>query len=349
MRRDSTDPKPRDLAELELREHRHADALERLAPEWIELWQRTPGAAFFLRPEWLVPWWRHFGQDKQLRLLAAHAADRLVALLPLCAYAGAGRRQLMLLGTGNTDRLDALVSPEAGSAVQQAWGRWLADTRPEWDECYFTQLPHDSALLGVEVPADTQERIEPAEPCTLIDLRGARSALDLTRTGAPSRLAYYRRRAAREGMVLREASPGELPRMLELLFELHTARWVDRQQAGVMADARVRGFLCDVVMASTRSGSVHLCALEQDGRMLAGHLGFAAGHRLALYVSGFAPEASKLSPGTLLFGCSIDLALERGINGLDLLRGQEAYKYNWGARDDPLHTRTLSADEPAGA
>ena len=29
-------------------------------------------------------------------------------------------------------------------------------------------------------------------------------------------------------------------------------------------------------------------------------------------------------------------ALERGLRRLDFLRGNEAYKYEWGARDEPI-------------
>ncbi len=48
------------------------------------------------------------------------------------------------------------------------------------------------------------------------------------------------------------------------------------------------------------------------------------------------PEARDLSPGVLMVERYVRRALERGLSRMDFLRGDEAYKYEWGAMDEPI-------------
>ena len=56
--------------------------------------------------------------------------------------------------------------------------------------------------------------------------------------------------------------------------------------------------------------------------------------RGALYASGFDPAFAARSPGALVIARAIEAAHEAGARRYDFLRGGEAYKYEWGARDD---------------
>ena len=63
---------------------------------------------------------------------------------------------------------------------------------------------------------------------------------------------------------------------------------------------------------------------------------FAGGKSTYYYLSGFDPAFDKLSPGTLIVGHAIEEAIAEGHRWFDFMRGQENYKYAWGA----LETRT---------
>jgi CelD/BcsL family acetyltransferase involved in cellulose biosynthesis len=60
-----------------------------------------------------------------------------------------------------------------------------------------------------------------------------------------------------------------------------------------------------------------------------------------VYNSAFDPALASLGPGMVLVGELIELAAEDGCHVLDLLRGDEAYKYQFGAEDRPLERLTL--------
>ena len=54
------------------------------------------------------------------------------------------------------------------------------------------------------------------------------------------------------------------------------------------------------------------------------------------YNAGVDPDARDLSPGVLLVYAFMRLALGRGLRQFDFLRGDESYKYEWGAVDEPI-------------
>ena len=56
----------------------------------------------------------------------------------------------------------------------------------------------------------------------------------------------------------------------------------------------------------------------------------------ALYTAGVDPEARDLSPGVLMSASAIRGAILAGRRRLDYLRGDEPYKYEWGAVDEPI-------------
>ena len=54
------------------------------------------------------------------------------------------------------------------------------------------------------------------------------------------------------------------------------------------------------------------------------------------YNAGVDPDARELSPGVVMVACYIQRAIEQGKTRLDFMRGNEPYKYAWGAADEPI-------------
>ncbi|RUX44983.1 GNAT family N-acetyltransferase, partial [Mesorhizobium sp. M7A.F.Ca.CA.002.09.1.1] len=51
------------------------------------------------------------------------------------------------------------------------------------------------------------------------------------------------------------------------------------------------------------------------------------------YLGGFDPAYAEESPGAILIGHAIVESIREDAREFDFLRGQEAYKYGWGAAD----------------
>src|SRR4029079_8030635 len=63
---------------------------------------------------------------------------------------------------------------------------------------------------------------------------------------------------------------------------------------------------------------------------------FETPETLYFYNAGIEPDARRLSPGVLLVERLMRRAIQRGLKTVDFLRGDESYKYEWGAADEPI-------------
>ena len=70
---------------------------------------------------------------------------------------------------------------------------------------------------------------------------------------------------------------------------------------------------------------------EVNGQLAAGTIGFRWSDRFFLYNSAFDRSWGGLAPGMVLVGDDIRLAIEDGATGSDMLKGDYAYKYRFGA------------------
>jgi CelD/BcsL family acetyltransferase involved in cellulose biosynthesis len=82
-----------------------------------------------------------------------------------------------------------------------------------------------------------------------------------------------------------------------------------------------------------------LAFLEAGGRRMAGAIAFRFGVTTYLYNSAFDRSRRELSPGMVLTADLIERAIAEGCDRFDLLKGDLAYKYRFGAR--PRRVRRL--------
>jgi CelD/BcsL family acetyltransferase involved in cellulose biosynthesis len=89
-------------------------------------------------------------------------------------------------------------------------------------------------------------------------------------------------------------------------------------------------------------GIFRLTLLEAGGRKLAGVISFTYGDTVSLYNSAFDHDARALAPGMVLVGDVIERACREGCRVMDMLRGDLAYKYRFGARRRSVRAITLT-------
>jgi len=318
---------------MRLVEIRDAAGLESLRSAWAALWERCPDAGLFQHPDWLIVWWRYLG-GSGLWTLAAHDGGALAGVAPFFIHTGEdGRRQVTLLGNGISDSCDILIDAAAPQAASLLLGH-LAAHADAWDCCDFRDLPATS-MLRSHMPDGLDRTIEEDTPCLVLDLTRARP--DLVGTVPPGVLRKLRqgqRRAkARGGMRIDMADAETLESSLTALFALHASRWAERGETGVLGAPEVESFHREVADRLLHRGWMRLYRLHV-GDELAGLLyGFQLRERFYSYIGGFEPCFNACSPGALLIEHAISETVRAGAGEFDFLRGAEAYKYRWGARD----------------
>jgi CelD/BcsL family acetyltransferase involved in cellulose biosynthesis len=324
------------------------EALERLRPEWAHLWDRCPSATLFQSPAWLIPWWKHIGEGT-LWTLALRQAGRLVGLVPFYLYTQAetGRRDIFPLGISTTDYLDAVFAPGFADCGMAAALEHLNRHRNRWDCCEWPQLRSGSPLLEAASPPGWHDERAADEPCPVLPLP---VRVEDLRQYVPAHLLqnlrYYERRAEKIGpLCWEQADAGSQEDLFTALLRLHEGRWATRGESGVLARAAVQQAHRDALPELLGLGVLRLYGLRLEGRIVACYYGFldrpGPDRRAYYYLSGFDPALGHLSLGTMILGHAIREAVREGAAAFDFLRGQEAYKYLWGAQDTPTYRRRL--------
>jgi CelD/BcsL family acetyltransferase involved in cellulose biosynthesis len=122
---------------------------------------------------------------------------------------------------------------------------------------------------------------------------------------------------------------------LETFIALHRmSQQPDKQDFMTPAKA---AFFRDMVYQLWPQGWLELAFLSANETPVAALCLFAYGRTYAAYNSGYHPHFSELSVGILLFAERIRQAIDRHFLAFDFLRGNEAYKYRFGATDRALY------------
>jgi CelD/BcsL family acetyltransferase involved in cellulose biosynthesis len=346
---DGAVPAARGAPAISVREVDSLAGLDALRPEWDRLLATALRASVFMSWEWQRLWWQHYGEGQRLCVLVAWRDAEVVGIAPL--YVQHRRlfkvlpwRLLRSLGTGGDtapDDLDPLLAPGLEVAVAEALAHHLADLaarRPTgWDVAWLSDLASGStwmrALEACAAERGWACRTRPCARITMIDLPASWPAyLDGLGKERRSALAYARRRfmALPQAVFRRGDGPAELDHSIDGLIALHHRRWQDRDEAHAFSSAAYVAFHRALMRALQPRDMLRLYLLEQGGELAAGLYCYRFRERVCYFQAGFDPALKKLSPGTVLVGLAIDSAMQEGCTVFDMLRGDHAYKRQWG-------------------
>ncbi len=321
--------------------------LERLQPAWDTLWRQDPQATPFQASAWLLPWWRAFGQP-DLRVVTILQGNALCGMLPFYIYPdpASGERKLLPLGIGTSDYLDGIFSSVCSAAdLEQALELLLSE--PGWDSFYATQLRPGSRLgevLAHAVAARGGSQ-SAGESCS----RGVASAIADLPQKIRRNAMYYRNRALRQGRLeLHVATEANWPAAFDALQRLHTERWIQRGEAGVLAAEDVLQWHREALPPLAQSGLLRLCSLCLDGERIGVLYSLIdpperEQRTQYFYLTAFSTAHAELRPGTLLLAYAIEHAAGEGVKTIDMLRGEEAYKQLWHLERCSTQSFTLHA------
>lgn len=319
---------------LVLAELQAIEQLEQLRPEWSDLAERCPEATIFQLPEWQIPWWKHLGGG-DLRCITLRQDGRLVGFAPFFVYGHPWEpRTLALLAAGVSDYQTLLLEPQIAQDGAEMVLRHLAATEPAWSSCTIEEIPPGSSLRALRVPRGLVAERADGSVCPVLELPD--SSEQLLR-----RLSSHFRRKLRMGQHRLDrggggayvtASTDNVLLLVDVLFRLHEQRWKSRNEEGALTDPRLRGFHESVATGMLGAGKLCLRALRVEEKYTAVFYGFAHQGRIYSYLTGIDPAARYYSPGTNLLHRVIDEAIAQHVVEFDMLRGEESYKYLWGAR-----------------
>jgi CelD/BcsL family acetyltransferase involved in cellulose biosynthesis len=303
--------------------------------DWTELVRRDPAGTIFHRPAFLKLYWEEFGETPD-HLLLAFAEEDDGSQVAAVAFERIGETLRFLGGTEITDYMGPVGIPDAQAEVAKGLvaaliGRddWRsADLRGLAEDRAWLRLLHDAAVAGgLSVLEDD-------------DQNGTAPFLSLPQSwaaylvGLPAKLRHEIRRKANK--LESEAGPYRIltadddtvAGFLDRFVELHR---LSEGPKGVFMVPGMEIFFRRLAEAFLSEGIFRLTFIEVAGQLAAGTIGFVCDGTWYLYNSAFDRTWGSLAPGMVLVGEDIRLAIEESCGGFDLLKGDYAYKYRFGA------------------
>jgi CelD/BcsL family acetyltransferase involved in cellulose biosynthesis len=270
---------------------------------------------FPMRP-FLETWWDHLGAGDELAIVSTDEGT-----LPLRVHEG---RVLFCGDAGLTDYHSPLGDAASGLAAAAGAHSGYPFS--------FDSLPAEAA----SAIADALEAGRHAH--TTVD-DGLTMVIDLS-GGVDGWLADLRKKDRHELRRKRRNFTGALgePRLerhdsdeaVALFADLH--RSADGAKASFMVPAH-EAFFADLVR---RAGATVELLLAGAG-VAAAAFGFAGADGYYLYNSAYDPAVAEFSPGIVLLTTVIERLTHDGVERLDLLKGDEAYKFRLGGKPRQLH------------
>lgn len=326
--------------------------LEPLAEEWNELLQNSASHVPFLRFNYLMSWWKTLGggewpQGELNVVTARHPDGSLAGVAPLFLTQNRqGEPALMLLGSIEiSDFLDIIARPEDIPGFVNGLLDFLCALPIPWQVLDWYNLVDSSPTLPVLKEAALRQNcsidLEPLQHCPYIPLPSDWETY-LSRIDKKQRHEIQRkmRRVEENGLPVRwyivedpVSLDAEIDQFLDLMAQ-------DPEKDRFLT-TNMRSQMRSIIHTAFREGWLQLAFIEINREKAAGYLNFDYQNHIWVYNSGLNLRYRELSPGWVLLGYLLQYSIEHRRESFDFMRGDEDYKYRFGAVDRRVIRATI--------
>ena len=335
------------MTNLTLTTHNSFKSLAPLSTQWDELLAVSVTDSPFLKFDFLSAWWAHKGggewsADSELVIITAQRENELIGIAPFfIAPLADGKHVLYNLGAVEIcDLLDVIVRPDDHDEFVSAVLPHLLANYPKIDDIRLYNLPIDSPTItsfgqGLTKAkwAHTYEKYQPSPTIHLPnDFETYLASIDKKQRHEIKRKI---RRAEESGRSVRwyfVEDSNALPNAVNSFFQLMAG---DASKESFLSSV-MRTQMETIIQTAHNGGYLKFAFLEADGEIAASYLMFDYKNKLWVYNSGYNRKFNDLSVGWVLLGYLIDWSCQNQRTEFDFMRGDEDYKFKFGAVDRPV-------------
>ena len=316
---------------------------ESIKIEWNTLLEESISHVPFLRYEYLHTWWQTRGGgewlEAELAIITAEEEGRLIGIAPLFMANHAGKLELLFLGSIEiSDYLDLIVREgDLNRFVEGTLDFLLRTEDLNWESLdLYNLLDGTPSLIALEQAAARMGIVIETtrlQHSPFIPLPGD---WETYLAGIDKKQRHEIRRKMRR---VEEAGAAVRWYIVEdsSTLEAETNAFLslmenDEDKLKFLTE-RMREHIHRTIRCAFDAGCLQLAFLEVNSEKAAGYLSFDYLGRMWIYNSGLDWKFSEYSPGWVLLGNLIRSAIETGHTEFDFMRGDEEYKYRFGAVD----------------
>jgi CelD/BcsL family acetyltransferase involved in cellulose biosynthesis len=318
------------------------DVFNQIGGDWDELASRGMTDTPFQKLAYQKSWWKNLSpQDSTLWSIVIRGMDGQLTAIGCFLHTEDGK--LRFNGCiEETDYLDLITSAQdAHESWQKIFPLLLSDQFPEWHQIDLCNVPRNSPtrtilpevanqydLTVVESIIEVCPTIELPESFeTYLESLDSKERREVRRKLRRANGAEAQLNVVRETEDLKEAVDKFLALLQKSTFEKRD--WLNEGR---------RALFHEIARAAQDDKTLQLLFLEVNDQNAAALFNYDYGNRIWVYNSGLDPELfSALSPGVVITAMAIELAIDNGRDEFDFLRGDEDYKYRFGAVDREIY------------
>lgn len=316
---------------------------QKLEPQWDEMLAHSDFQMPFYSWTWYDTWWKHFGHDYGLFVIAMEDGDgRLLAVAPLMK----GRRRVHGLWVSEITFLGNCISPRntllfrrgvCSDEVLAHTVDCLAEHHDEWDMARLWNIPEQMPFLtGAEEVLESRGfhvLREPAWESAFIELQGDFETYMAHNFGKQRRRGIRQKVRQLSGLpeyrLLDFRRPEEMSQALELAFAVSHASWKGRIGTDMSRSAASKGFYTEITERLAPRGEVRIWVSMLGDTPLALEYSLVSADATYLIVNDFNEAHQRWSPGTVLLHQVVERAFEEGRAEFQFSGDIYDYKSHW--------------------
>ncbi len=321
----------------------------KLAAEWDDLASRSMTDTPFQTRAYQQSWWRNLQPEGATLTTVTVRRESGELMAIACLYVTLEGHVYFNGCVEETDYLDLICPAEYAEEAWTAVFNILCDPNfPNWTVLDLCNVPAASPTRSI-VPQLAQKHQLPLtetihEVCPIIKLPATFEAY-LSSLHSKQRREIQRklRRAnAAEVMITAIGLEDDLDQAVTKFLELLQKSTYEKRDW--LNEGR-RAIFYETARAALEAGTLQLMFAEVAGQKAATLFNFDYKDRIWVYNSGLDPAAfGSLSLGVVLTAKAIEKAIANGRSEFDFLRGNETYKYRFGAKDTDIYRLHIARD-----
>lgn len=312
--------------------------------EWQQLFKSLPEAPLFTAPWYQQAWWKNLGRD-ELTVFAVRAdSGELTAVIPLFSEQKNSQATWQLIGTlDETDYLDILCARDLNHQVLELL---LTEAAKTSADLFLACLPEGSPTLINMADLAAQQKTAFSQSqqtvCPVITLPSSIDEYEnrLEKSIRQKLSKQIRLIEAEYKAEILENKNDLVDKSIEEFITLHEASGLDKQ---AFWTPERKNFFLSMGRAARAENALRLFTLYLDNDPAASLWIFDYHGEFFLYNSGFnAYRYGHLGVGNYLVKKTIDQAIAEKKSRYDFMRGNESYKFSFGAQAEPLYNLSVS-------